>query len=83
MWWNNKGKGSQGPWETFSAYKDVREWMISVYQPDAYKTSLGDRLVVPPPEAFVEWPPGPPGGPVPGVNCPVEPEASDAEQNAE
>ena len=43
------------------------------------------QAYIPPASAYVEWPPGPPGGPVPGVTCPAEPEteAADAEQNAE
>ena len=38
----------------------------------------------PPDWAYVEWPPGPMGGPVPGVTCPAEPEEVPApEQDAE
>ena len=40
------------------------------------------QAYTPPASAYVEWPPGPPGGPVPGVTCPAEPEASEAEQNS-
>ena len=75
--------------ERFPIDGDIKEWMKSVYKRDTYKTTVveGQRLRVPPPEAFVDWPPGPPGGPVPGVNCPAEPETeaadADAERNAE
>ena len=42
------------------------------------------QAYIPPASAYVEWPPGPPGGPVPGVTCPAEPEteAADAGRNA-